>query len=206
MAPAENAGASLPITSASKFRDASSTPAVIIATVSPPMAFIFEWNSRPSTPSPRSTRLAPAFRRTDGRRSFARCRICRSGARGGIGPSRKRMLLAAGGAECCTARTIAGVSVRPAASSTLSTPMASQSSKGPSSQPKPHRMARSTSSMVCAIWGATSAAYTSVGASVARRNSPTRSRPWNRVRIRSPWSSTAAAASSAGSRGDRRAR
>ena len=48
--------------------------------MSPPIAFIFEWNSTPSTPSPRSTRLAPAFRRTTALRSFAVRRICRSGA------------------------------------------------------------------------------------------------------------------------------
>ena len=36
------------------------------------MAFIFEWNSTQSTPSPRSTRLAPAFRRTTRERFLRR--------------------------------------------------------------------------------------------------------------------------------------
>ena len=64
MAPAEKFGASLPTTSAAKFAAASFTPACSIWIVSPPIAFIFEWNSSARTPSPRSTRLAPAFLRT----------------------------------------------------------------------------------------------------------------------------------------------
>ena len=45
MAPAEKFGASLPTTSAAKFCAASFTPACSIWIVSPPIAFIFEWNS-----------------------------------------------------------------------------------------------------------------------------------------------------------------
>ena len=45
LAPAEKFGASLPTTSAAKFAAASFTPACSIWIVSPPIAFIFEWNS-----------------------------------------------------------------------------------------------------------------------------------------------------------------
>ena len=40
---------------------ASATPACSIAMASPPIVFIFEWNSTQSTSSPRSTRLAPSL-------------------------------------------------------------------------------------------------------------------------------------------------
>ena len=63
-APAEKCSPSLPTTSAAKLSAASLTARRSMSMVSPPMAFIFEWNSTPSTPSPRSTRLAPAFFRT----------------------------------------------------------------------------------------------------------------------------------------------
>ena len=62
MAPAEKFGASLPTTSAAKFCDASFTPACSICIVSPPIAFIFEWNSICRTPSPMSIRLASGVR------------------------------------------------------------------------------------------------------------------------------------------------
>ena len=99
--------------------------------MSPPMAFIFEWNSTASTPSPRSTRLAPALRRTGGRSALAARRIRSSGPRACRTASRSR--IASGGSD------------NPHDSSTTSGPIASHSSNGPSSQPNPHRMARSTS-------------------------------------------------------------
>ena len=80
-APAEKCGASLPTTTAAKLRSASRTPACSICSVSVPIAFIFEWNSIASTPSPMSTRLAPAFFLTMRDWSFAFLRICRSDAR-----------------------------------------------------------------------------------------------------------------------------
>ena len=154
-APAEKFGASLPTTRAWKFRSASATPALIIWIVSPPIAFIFEWNSIASTPSPRSTRLAPALRLTTRSRSFAVRRICRSGPAGGTAPVRMRFR-----PDAIASARMAGTSASaPAdcrhASTTASTPMASMSSKGPNSQPKPHCSTRSTSSIECAISGDT---------------------------------------------------
>ena len=52
MAPAEKCSPSLPTTRAAKLSAASLTPRRSISIVSPPMAFIFEWNSTQSTPSP----------------------------------------------------------------------------------------------------------------------------------------------------------
>ena len=90
LAPAEKFGASLPTTSAEKLAAASFTPACIIWMVSPPIAFIFEWNSSARTPSPRSTRLAPAFLRTTRLRSLAERSSCRSAAAAGTPSWRKR--------------------------------------------------------------------------------------------------------------------
>jgi hypothetical protein len=70
---------------------ASRTPACSICTVSAPIAFIFEWNSTHSTPSPRSTRLAPGFDLTIAERSRAlRSSVSRLGA--GISRRRTRAL------------------------------------------------------------------------------------------------------------------
>ncbi len=90
LAPAEKFGASLPITRAWPLFAASLTPACSIWMVSPPMAFIFEWNSTAITPSPMSTRLAPEFFLMTRPCSFAVRRICRSGAAGVTRPSRNR--------------------------------------------------------------------------------------------------------------------
>ena len=106
LAPAEKMSASLPTTSAGKFRPASRTPACSISIASPPIVFIFEWNSTHNTPSPRSTRLAPAFDRTTVERSLADCSIS--------SPGRRREPADRGSAvrpEARTSRTIAGGSV-----------------------------------------------------------------------------------------------
>ena len=140
-APAEKFGASLPTTSARKFAAASFTPRVEhLRCVSPPIAFIFEWNSTPSTPSPRSTRLAPALLRTTvcASRAAVRTRRRRGRDRGRAGHA------AIAGASA-RARP-ASAARRRSASRTASTPIASHVSNGPSSQPNPQRIARSTSS------------------------------------------------------------
>ena len=64
LAPAEKVSAPLVTTRARQFCSASSQAVIIMLRVSWPMAFILEWNSRPRTPSPRSSRLAPGLRLT----------------------------------------------------------------------------------------------------------------------------------------------
>jgi hypothetical protein len=74
---------------------ASVTPADSICSASPPMAFIFEWNSTASTPSPRSTRLASASSMVRAASSAASCagrleryvRVAGSGVRMSDSPS-----------------------------------------------------------------------------------------------------------------------
>ena len=63
LAPTEKFAASLVMTKASKLSPAPPgfSVCVIICTMSPPSAFILEWNSMQPTPSPRSTSDAPAF-------------------------------------------------------------------------------------------------------------------------------------------------
>ena len=81
LAPTEKSAASVPTTSAAKFVSASWSPASSIATVSPPMAFIFEWKSTASTPSPRSTRLAPGVAAHDALPLFRRLENLQVGRR-----------------------------------------------------------------------------------------------------------------------------
>ena len=63
-APTEKLAPWFPTTSASKFASVSLTPAITIEMMSEPIAFILEWNSKQSTPSPRSIRLAESLRAT----------------------------------------------------------------------------------------------------------------------------------------------
>ena len=88
-----------------------------------------------------------ALRRTTREASFALRRINRSDAEGGRGASRMRFV-----PRSSTSRRMGGTSAAsPArarhASTTSETPIASSSSNGPSSHPKPHCITRSTSSI-----------------------------------------------------------
>ena len=107
-----------------KFAAASLTPACSIWIVSPPIAFIFEWNSTQSTPSPRSTQARA--------RRLAFLATCAE-------TGRRRPAGFAAGSSAPDERGSPRRVETPQ-------PIAS-SSNGPRSQPKPHCIARSTSSM-----------------------------------------------------------
>ena len=137
-APAEKFGASLPTTSAAKFAAASCTPACSICDACRRRSRSSSSGTRrASTPSPRSTRLAPAFVVTTPLRSFAR-------SRGAAGP-------APAGGSASVAEAVAPVAAArdqrrqrpasPVASSTSRTPIASTDLERPElpAEPPPHR-------------------------------------------------------------------
>ena len=108
-----------------------------------PIVFIFEWNSRQATPSPRSRSDAPVFSRITG------CRF-------------RNEVIATG-----------------------SPWSAFVSSKGPISQAKPHRIARSMASGSSEISGTRDAAYSDIDVKRSETNAAARSGLFNRVFTRS---------------------
>src|SRR5439155_5829780 len=169
-APTEKFVASLVMTKASKlspgppgFRDC-----VMRLTMSVPSEFILLWNSMQPTPSPRSTRDAPEFFFTTPLDFFATvtdltpagtCTGCKSPVprsqylrpEGDLGSSAYQdfwpdassfSIFSATGLPCFFMQA-----------TVASTPAASHNSKGPSSQLKPSRMARSISTMESEISG-----------------------------------------------------
>src|SRR5271163_1561840 len=176
LAPTEKFCASLVMTNASKASPAPPGFRVwrIREIMSAPRAFILEWNWMQPTPSPRSTSDAPEFflttpldflaTSTDQTPSgtatgcqlpVARSQYLRPDAVFGSsayqdllpGASRFSTLAATGRPSFFMRATVA------------STPAASQSSKGPSSQLNPSRMARSISTMELEISGTRLAEY-----------------------------------------------
>src|SRR5579864_6028361 len=190
--------------------------------MSVPSEFILEWNSRQPTPSPRVVGDAPEFFFTTPFDFLATvtdhtpagtCTASQASVpisqylrpAGDLGssmyhdflpdPSRRSTLAATGLPSFFMRATVA------------STPAASQSSKGPSSQLKPSFMARSISTIEFEISGTRLAAYVQRSESAAQRNAPALSpfagapsRP-SRVRSRVPVSSMFFAMSSAGNLG-----
>src|SRR5450755_1987970 len=180
--------------------------------MSPPSEFILEWNSMHATPSPRSTSDAPEFflttpldffatstdqtpagTSTGLRLVLARSKYARPDAVFGSSSyqdffpeARSFSRLAATGRPSFFIRA-----------TVASTPAASQSSKGPSSQLKPRCMARSISTTESEISGMRLAEYVHRSDSAAQRNAPALSVFWgalpsrpSNIRIRAPVSST----------------
>src|SRR5208283_3834128 len=222
-APTEKFCASLVMTKASK---ASPGPPGfnvwrINEIMSAPRAFILEWNWMQPTPSPRSTSDAPEFFLTTaldfvfiatstdqtpaGTVTGCQLPVARSQYLRPVGvfgssayqdffpePSSFSTLAATGRPSFFMRATVA------------STPAASQSSKGPSSQAKPRRMALSISTTESEISGMRLAEYVQRSDSADQRKAPALSpfcapppsRP-SSIRIRAPVSSTFFAISSA---------
>src|SRR5580658_7801082 len=191
--------------------------------MSAPKEFILLWNSMQATPLPRSTNDAPEFffttpldflatatdhtpagTSTGFQLPVSSCQYLRPEAVLGSSPyqdfwpaTSKFSTFAATGLPSFFIRT-----------TVASTPTASQSSKGPSSQLKPSRMARSISTIESEISGTRLAEYVHRSESAAQRNAPALSlfceaapsRP-SRVRRRAPVSSIFFAISSAGNFG-----
>jgi hypothetical protein len=115
-------------------------PASSMATVSPPIAFIFEWSSTASTPSPRSIRLAPAIAPHDavplacGSKDLEVRRRRRHSPPWNRSLPRWRMSATSGGGSFFAGRF-----------EHLADSQRIPGFEGPSSQPKPHFIARSTS-------------------------------------------------------------
>ena len=94
-APAEKRSASVADDQRGEIGRGLANAGAIISIASPPMVFIFEWNSRPRTPSPRSTRLAPGLVLTTRARALADRRMSRSDPAG----ERRRANRVAAGVE-----------------------------------------------------------------------------------------------------------
>src|ERR1700675_3275218 len=175
-APTEKFCASLVMTKASKLSPAPPGFSVwrMSEMMSAPRAFILEWNSMQATPSPRSTSEAlefflttpldffatstdhtPAGTATGCQLPVARSQYLRP--EGVFGSSAYQDFFP----EASSFSTLAAAG-RPSffmRATVASTPAASQSSKGPSSQLKPRRMARSISTMESEISGMRLAEY-----------------------------------------------
>src|SRR5216683_3597607 len=186
-APTEKFCASLAMTNASK---ASPGPpgfsvCAISETMSAPRAFILEWNWMQPMPSPKSTSEAPEFFLTTPLDFFATstdqtpagtatgCQLPLARSQclrpdGVFGSSAYQDLFP----EASSFSTLAATG-RPSffmRATVASTPAASQSSKGPSSQLKPRRMARSISTMESEISGMRLAEYVHRSDSADQRN------------------------------------
>src|SRR6202158_1634251 len=176
LAPTEKFCASLVMTKASKLSPAPPGFSVwrISEMMSAPRAFILEWNSMQATPSPRSTNEAPEFFLTTPLDFFATSTDQTPGgtATGCQLPVARSQYLRPDGVfgssayqdfcpEASSFSTLAATG-RPSffmRATVASTPAASQSSKGPSSQLKPRRMARSISTTESEISGMRLAEY-----------------------------------------------
>src|SRR5438477_3685592 len=183
--------------------------------MSAPREFILLWNSMQATPSPRSMSEAPEFFLTTGLDFLATvtdhtpARTC-TGSQlsvpssqylrpaGEVGSSRYQDFCPEASRRCTFVGT--GLPSFFMRATVASTPAASQSSKGPSSQLKPRRMARSISTMESEISGMRLAEYVHKSERAAQRKVAALSgfcaappalpsRPSN-IRTRAPVSST----------------
>src|SRR5216684_3883438 len=193
--------------------------------MSAPRAFILEWNSMQATPSPRSTNEALEFFLTTPLDFFATStdQTPAGTATGCQLPVARSQYLRPDGVfgssayqdfcpEVSSFSALAAIGwpsffMR---ATVASTPAVSQSSKGPSSQLKPRRMARSISTMESEISGMRLAEYVQRSESAGQRNAPALS-PFcgvpsspRSVRRRGPVSSMFFAMSRAGNLGFRR--
>src|ERR1700691_2798871 len=188
-APTEKFVASLLITKASKlspgppgFSDCAISPMM-----SAPRAFILLWNSMQPTPSPRSTRDAPEFFFTTPFDFFATVTDQTPGgtSTGRLSADLKSQYVCPEGVfessayhdfwpEAISFSTFAATGLPSffMRATVASTPAASQSSKGPSSQLKPRRMARSISTIESEISGTRLAQYVHRSESVDHRKAP----------------------------------
>src|SRR6266404_4806699 len=190
--------------------------------MSAPRAFILEWNWMQATPSPRSTSEAPEFFLTTPLDFFATSTDqtparTATGLRFPLARSKKALPEEVFGSsayqdfcpEASSLSTLAATG-RPSffmRATVASTPAASQSSKGPSSQLKPRRMARSISTMEPGISGMRLAEYVHRSDRAAQRKVAALSGFWaeapalpsrpSNIRTRAPVASTFFAISSA---------
>src|ERR1700686_4992494 len=214
LAPTEKFGASLVMTKASKLSPEPPGFSVWMMSemMSAPRAFILEWNSMQATPSPRSTNEALEFFLTTPLDFFATSTDhtpagTSTGLRFPLARSKQALPEGVFGSsayqdffpETSSFSTLAAIG-RPSffmRATVASTPAASQSSKGPSSQLKPRRMARSISTMESEISGMRLAEYVHRSERAAQRKAAALSgfcaglplRP-NNIRTRAPVSST----------------
>src|SRR5271170_6510967 len=155
--------------------------------MSAPSEFILLWNSMQATPSPRSTSDAPEFFLTTpfdffatvtdhtpaGTRTGCQLSVCRLQdlrPEGDLAPSIYQPLCPAASSFSTFAAT--GLPSFFMRATVGSTPATSQSSKGPSSQLKPSRIARSISTMESEISGMRFAEYVHKSAKADHRKAP----------------------------------
>src|ERR1700688_2967114 len=188
-APTEKFAASFAITKASKLFPAPPGLSVSVTscTMSEPSVFILEWNSMQPTPSPRSTSDAPEFFFTTPFDFLATvtdhtpagtCTACQLPAAKSQYLRPEAVLGSSAYQDFCpeassfstfAATGLPSFFIRAAVAST---PAASQSSKGPSSQLNPSRMARSISTIELEISGTRLAEYVHRSARDDHKNCP----------------------------------